>query len=200
MRLPARDRSADAATVRVRHRNVPRARSGLRGNGARVAGQVADWRFSEFGVPRIPGVSALYLWYFRRCTARSRPDESRVTRAPILSACVGWHVSTPRRVRDNTETGRLCRGSGSPSDLRHRLPLHGREGIAAGFPRLVVAVSGCKSACYNLKSQRFDSLRLRESLRGRAHRRTRHHWRVMRRSLDHRSRPVRSRCFSTDPT
>ena len=65
MRLPARDRSADAATVAFGIRNVlrPEVACAEMARVLRAGGRLA---ILEFGVPGIPGVSALYLWYFRR--------------------------------------------------------------------------------------------------------------------------------------
>jgi demethylmenaquinone methyltransferase/2-methoxy-6-polyprenyl-1,4-benzoquinol methylase len=65
MRLPARDRSADAATVAFGIRNVqkPEVACGEMSRVLRAGGRLA---ILEFGVPKLPGVSALYLWYFRR--------------------------------------------------------------------------------------------------------------------------------------
>jgi demethylmenaquinone methyltransferase/2-methoxy-6-polyprenyl-1,4-benzoquinol methylase len=65
MRLPARDHSADAATVAFGIRNVqhPEVACAEMARVLRAGGRLA---ILEFGVPRIPGVSALYLWYFRR--------------------------------------------------------------------------------------------------------------------------------------
>ena len=65
MRLPARDRSADAATVAFGIRNVQRPDVAC-AEMARVLRSGGRLAILEFGVPRIPGVSALYLWYFRR--------------------------------------------------------------------------------------------------------------------------------------
>jgi demethylmenaquinone methyltransferase/2-methoxy-6-polyprenyl-1,4-benzoquinol methylase len=65
MHLPAAAASADAATVAFGIRNVQqpdRACAEL----ARVLRPGGRLAILEFGVPRIPGVSALYLWYFRR--------------------------------------------------------------------------------------------------------------------------------------
>jgi demethylmenaquinone methyltransferase / 2-methoxy-6-polyprenyl-1,4-benzoquinol methylase len=64
MRLPARDRSADAATAAFGIRNVqqPEVACAEMARVLRAGGRLA---ILEFGVPRVPGVSALYLWYFR---------------------------------------------------------------------------------------------------------------------------------------
>jgi demethylmenaquinone methyltransferase/2-methoxy-6-polyprenyl-1,4-benzoquinol methylase len=65
MRLPACDRSADAATVAFGIRNVQRPAVAC-AEMARVLRAGGRLAILEFGVPRIPGISALYLWYFRR--------------------------------------------------------------------------------------------------------------------------------------
>ena len=65
MRLPARDQTADAATVAFGIRNVQRPEVAC-AEMARVLRRGGRLAILEFGVPRIPGVSALYLWYFRR--------------------------------------------------------------------------------------------------------------------------------------
>ena len=65
MRLPARDQTADAATVAFGIRNVQRPEIAC-AEMARVLRRGGRLAILEFGVPRIPGVSALYLWYFRR--------------------------------------------------------------------------------------------------------------------------------------
>jgi demethylmenaquinone methyltransferase / 2-methoxy-6-polyprenyl-1,4-benzoquinol methylase len=65
MRLPAGDRSADAATVAFGIRNVQRPEVACT-EMARVLRAGGRLAILEFGVPRIPGVSSMYLWYFRR--------------------------------------------------------------------------------------------------------------------------------------
>lgn len=65
MRLPVGDASADAVTVAFGIRNVQRPEVACleMARALRPGGRLA---ILEFGVPRIPGVSAMYLWYFSR--------------------------------------------------------------------------------------------------------------------------------------
>lgn len=65
MRLPVADRVADATTVAFGIRNVQRPEVAC-AEMARVLRPGGRLAILEFGVPRIPGVSTLYLWYFRR--------------------------------------------------------------------------------------------------------------------------------------
>jgi demethylmenaquinone methyltransferase/2-methoxy-6-polyprenyl-1,4-benzoquinol methylase len=65
MRLPVGDRVADATTVAFGIRNVQRPEVAC-AEMARVLRAGGRLAILEFGVPRIPGVSTLYLWYFRR--------------------------------------------------------------------------------------------------------------------------------------
>lgn len=64
MRLPVPDASADAATVAFGIRNVqrPEVACAEMARALRRGGRLA---ILEFGVPRIPGIGTLYLWYFR---------------------------------------------------------------------------------------------------------------------------------------
>ena len=64
MRLPARDLAADAVTVAFGIRNVQRPEIAC-AEMARVLRKGGRLAILEFGVPRIPGVSALYLWDLR---------------------------------------------------------------------------------------------------------------------------------------
>src|SRR6266436_7850326 len=63
MRLPVADRSADAVTVACGIRNVqkPEIACAEMARALRPGGRLA---ILEFGVPPIPGIKPLYLWYF----------------------------------------------------------------------------------------------------------------------------------------
>ena len=64
MRLPVPDASADAVTVAFGIRNVqqPEVACAEMARALRPGGRLA---ILEFGVPRVPGLSTLYLWYFK---------------------------------------------------------------------------------------------------------------------------------------
>jgi demethylmenaquinone methyltransferase/2-methoxy-6-polyprenyl-1,4-benzoquinol methylase len=64
MRLPVPDDSTDAATVAFGIRNVqrPEVACAEMARALRSGGRLA---ILEFGVPRLPGLSTLYLWYFK---------------------------------------------------------------------------------------------------------------------------------------
>jgi demethylmenaquinone methyltransferase/2-methoxy-6-polyprenyl-1,4-benzoquinol methylase len=63
-RLPVRTASVDAATIAFGIRNVerPDAACAEMARALRRGGRIA---ILEFGVPRLPGISTLYLWYFK---------------------------------------------------------------------------------------------------------------------------------------
>ena len=63
-RLPVGDGSVDAATVAFGIRNVERPDVAC-AEMARVMRRGGRLAILEFGVPRVPGVSTLYLWYFK---------------------------------------------------------------------------------------------------------------------------------------
>ena len=63
MRLPVADGSVDAVTVAFGIRNVQRHEIACQ-EMARVLRPGGRLAILEFGVPRIPGVAPLYLWYF----------------------------------------------------------------------------------------------------------------------------------------
>ena len=69
MRLPAKSASAEAATVAFGIRNVQRPDVAC-AEMARVLKPGGRLAILEFGVPRIPGISNLYLWYFRQVLPR----------------------------------------------------------------------------------------------------------------------------------
>lgn len=63
-RLPVADASVDAATVAFGIRNVQRPELAC-AEMARALKPRGRLAILEFGVPRIPGISTLYLWYFK---------------------------------------------------------------------------------------------------------------------------------------
>jgi demethylmenaquinone methyltransferase/2-methoxy-6-polyprenyl-1,4-benzoquinol methylase len=65
MRLPARDASVDAATVAFGIRNVQKPEVAC-DEMARVLKDGGRLAILEFGVPPVPGMRSLYLWYFNR--------------------------------------------------------------------------------------------------------------------------------------
>ena len=65
MRLPVRDASVDAATVAFGIRNVQEPEVACE-EMARVLKPGGRLAILEFGVPRVPGMRSLYLWYFNR--------------------------------------------------------------------------------------------------------------------------------------
>jgi demethylmenaquinone methyltransferase/2-methoxy-6-polyprenyl-1,4-benzoquinol methylase len=64
MRLPVHDGCADAVTVAFGIRNVqrPEVACAEMARALRPGGRLA---ILEFGVPRVPGISTLYIWYFK---------------------------------------------------------------------------------------------------------------------------------------
>ena len=65
LRLPVADASADAVTIGFGIRNVQQAEVGC-AEMARVLRRGGRLAILEFGMPRVPGVRALYEWYFSR--------------------------------------------------------------------------------------------------------------------------------------
>ena len=66
MQLPVAGASADAVTIAFGIRNVHTADVAC-AEMARVLKPGGRLAILEFGVPRIPGLSALYSWYFGAC-------------------------------------------------------------------------------------------------------------------------------------
>src|SRR4030095_9594137 len=69
MSLPAADRTVDAVTVAFGIRNVQRADVAC-AEMARVLRPGGRLAILEFGVPRLPGIKPLYLWYFTHVLPR----------------------------------------------------------------------------------------------------------------------------------
>jgi len=69
MHLPVATASADAVTISFGIRNVQQPEIACR-EMARVLRPGGRLAILEFGVPRIPGVSGLYLWYFKQVLPR----------------------------------------------------------------------------------------------------------------------------------
>jgi demethylmenaquinone methyltransferase/2-methoxy-6-polyprenyl-1,4-benzoquinol methylase len=69
MQLPAADRSVDAVTIAFGIRNVQRPEVAC-AEIARVLRPRGRVAILEFGVPRIPGIKPLYLWYFTHVLPR----------------------------------------------------------------------------------------------------------------------------------
>ena len=89
MRLPVADRSVDAATVAFGIRNVqrPEIACGEMARVVRLGGRLA---ILEFGVPRIPGIKPLYLWYFTHVLPRiGRMISGHTAAYSYLPASVG---------------------------------------------------------------------------------------------------------------
>jgi demethylmenaquinone methyltransferase / 2-methoxy-6-polyprenyl-1,4-benzoquinol methylase len=98
MRLPAADRSVDAATVAFGIRNVQRPDEAC-AEMARVLRPGGRLAILEFGVPRIPGVKAAYLWYFTHVLPRiGRAISGHRAAYSYLPASVGTFAAPPEFV------------------------------------------------------------------------------------------------------
>ena len=89
MRVPVADRSVDAVTVAFGIRNVQRPEIAC-GEMARMLRPGGRLAILEFGVPRIPGIKPLYLWYITHVLPRVGRFISGYTAAySYLPASVG---------------------------------------------------------------------------------------------------------------
>jgi demethylmenaquinone methyltransferase/2-methoxy-6-polyprenyl-1,4-benzoquinol methylase len=94
-RLPVRDGSVDAVTVAFGIRNVehPERACAEMSRAMRAGGRLA---ILEFGVPRIPGISMLYLWYFKYLLPRvGRLVSGHTAAYSYLPASVGTFPPPP---------------------------------------------------------------------------------------------------------
>ena len=69
MRLPVADNSVDAVTIAFGIRNVQRPEIAC-AEVARALRPGGRFAILEFGVPRVPGIKLLYLWYFKHVLPR----------------------------------------------------------------------------------------------------------------------------------
>jgi demethylmenaquinone methyltransferase/2-methoxy-6-polyprenyl-1,4-benzoquinol methylase len=93
--LPVRDGSVDAVTVAFGIRNVehPERACAEMSRAMRAGGRLA---ILEFGVPRIPGISTLYLWYFKYLLPRvGRLVSGHTAAYSYLPASVGTFPPPP---------------------------------------------------------------------------------------------------------
>ena len=93
--LPVRDGSVDAVTVAFGIRNVehPERACAEMSRAIRAGGRLA---ILEFGVPRIPGISTLYLWYFKYLLPRvGRLVSGHTAAYSYLPASVGTFPPPP---------------------------------------------------------------------------------------------------------
>jgi len=94
-RLPVRDGSVDAVTVAFGIRNVehPERACAEMSRAMRAGGRLA---ILEFGVPRLPGISTLYLWYFKYLLPRvGRLVSGHTAAYSYLPASVGTFPAPP---------------------------------------------------------------------------------------------------------
>ena len=105
MQLPAPDGSADAVTVAFGIRNVQKPEVGC-AEMARVLRRGGRLAILEFGMPRIPGVSALYRWYFSRVLPFiGRRISGHTAAYSYLPASVGTFPPPPEFVTLLQQTG-----------------------------------------------------------------------------------------------
>ncbi len=127
MRIPVPDGVADAATVAFGVRNVQTDRCRRAENSRACFGRADALRFSSSACPRIPGLAALYRWYFSRVLPLIGRSDLRPFGRVFVPSRLGRRVSSARRIRDTPETFGLCGRPRRPADFRDRLSLCGGQ-------------------------------------------------------------------------
>ena len=120
--IPVRDGWADAATIGFGIRNVAQPEAAL-AELARVIKPGGRLLILEFGEPIIPGIRAMYNWYFRVVLPQLGRLVSKHQSAYSYLPGLRWHLSGPGRVRRHHFFTRFYRRPARPLTLGHRLSL-----------------------------------------------------------------------------
>ena len=126
LRIPLAAGSVDAVTIAFGIRNVsdPAAVCAEMSRVLRPGGQIA---ILEFGIPQLPGLRVLYLWYFRRVLPRNRATGLAASGGLRLPPGVCQYVLLARGLLGPSSPSRLFRLAPRSLGLRNRLPVRRRE-------------------------------------------------------------------------
>ena len=105
-RIPVGTATCDAATIAFGIRNVSEPERAL-AEIARVLRPNGRLAILEFGQPAIPGIRALYSWYFRYVLACRRPAGFEAQQCLFVPPGVGRHISAAAGIRGNNREVRL---------------------------------------------------------------------------------------------